>query len=146
MIRINNTNTEKDSTGKDPFFSYGNEHFDQEQLLEAWKEFSSITKKKHGGFTASILTKNQPKLNDDYSISLVFDNESGKIEFEKISDDLTVFLRKKFQNDKICFVKEVSEHKTEKKLYTNKEKFKHLTEKHPELLEWVKKFNLDIEL
>lgn len=120
--------------------------FTHEELIALWKEFANTTAKKYGGFTFSILTKYQPELQEGNRILLVLDNPTNQLEFDQVKQDLLLFLRNSLQNDLIEITTEISEKKALKKLYTNKEKFQHLMKKNPELAEWVKRFDLEIDI
>ena len=60
--------------------------------------------------------------------------------------DLTNYLRAELNNHKInIFTHLIKEEKTKNNLFTDEDKFKHLTKKNPNLGELKQKFNLDFE-
>lgn len=62
---------------------------------------------------------------------------------QSIRTPLTEFLRLRLGNDSINVISQVKEVQSKKIAYTNKEKFDHLAEKNPILLELKERLGLD---
>ena len=131
---------------EDVSISHGNESFTKETLLAIWNTYVQQMKLTSGGFTSSILVNCEPILKEDnQTIHLIFRNETNEIEFNKLSLDLLEHLKFELKNDHINFTTEVNKAKAKKTLYTNREKFDHLAEKHPELNDWLHKLGLELK-
>lgn len=131
---------------EDVSISHGNESFTEGELLAIWNTYVQKMKLTSGGFTSSILVNCEPILKkDNQTIHLIFRNETNEIEFNKLSFDLLEHLKFELKNDHINFSTEVNKAKAKKTLYTNKEKFDHLAEKHPELNDWLQKLGLELK-
>jgi DNA polymerase-3 subunit gamma/tau len=120
-----------------------NEPFEVPDLEAAWKEFSSVRRKKGKAQEQNIFV--QPyKLDDDGSSIVIELNNSLQMDIlEEIRSDLVQYLRNKLQNDNIMVTPKVSKENGKKMLYTNKEKLNHLAEKNPLVNEIQKKLGLD---
>lgn len=120
--------------------------FTQDALLEKWQNFAQkIKNDKPRLFTT--LKSQLPALKNDYTIEVEMNNGAQMDQFEKeLKLDLTNYLRTELNNHKInIFTYLIKEEKTKNNLYTDEDKFKHLTKKNPNLGELKQKFNLDFE-
>lgn len=134
---------EKDNSEEEENNKSRNEPFEVTDLEAAWKEFSSVRRKKGKAQEQNIFV--QPyKLDDDGSSIVIELNNSLQMDIlEEIRSDLVQYLRNKLQNDNIMVTPKVSKENGKKMLYTNKEKLNHLAEKNPLVNEIQKKLGLD---
>ena len=120
--------------------------FSQKLLEEKWNEFAEIKNKegKIGLFTT--LTKQTPKLLDDFLIKFILDSEVQKMEFQTQNQLLLDFLRAELKNGHIHLVLELTKSDNPKlSQLTSKERFFQMAEKNPDLHIFKEKFNLDLE-
>lgn len=120
--------------------------FTQDALLEKWQNYAQkIKNDKPRLFTT--LKSQLPALKNDYTIEVEMNNGAQMDQFDKeLKLDLTNYLRTELNNHKInIFTYLIKEEKTKNNLYTDENKFKHLTKKNPNLGELKQKFNLDFE-
>ena len=120
--------------------------FSQKLLEEKWNEFAEIKNKegKIGLFTT--LTKQTPKLLDDFLIKFILDSEVQKMEFQTQNQLLLDFLRAELKNGHIQLVLELTKFDNPKLTQlTSKERFFQMAEKNPDLHIFKEKFNLDLE-
>ncbi|MBA7506335.1 Holliday junction ATP-dependent DNA helicase RuvB [subsurface metagenome] len=120
--------------------------FTQDALLEKWQNYAQkIKNDKPRLFTT--LKSQLPALKNDYNIEVEMNNGAQMDQFDKeLKLDLTNYLRTELNNHKInIFTYLIKEEKTKNNLYTDEDKFKHLTKKNPNLGELKQKFNLDFE-
>jgi hypothetical protein len=120
--------------------------FSQKLLEEKWNEFAEIKNKegKIGLFTT--LTKQTPKLLDDFLIKFILDSEVQKMEFQSQNQLLLDFLRAELKNGHIQLVFELTKSDNPKLTQlTSKERFFQMAEKNPDLHIFQEKFNLDLE-
>ncbi|MBA7525288.1 Holliday junction ATP-dependent DNA helicase RuvB [subsurface metagenome] len=120
--------------------------FTQDALLEKWQNYArKIKNDKPRLFTT--LKSQLPALKNDYTIEVEMNNGTQMDQFDKeLKLDLTNYLRAELNNHKInIFTYLIKEEKTKNNLYTDEDKFKHLTKKNPNLGELKQKFNLDFE-
>lgn len=143
MIRIKpQESEEKEKVAK----YYGDEPFTSDDLKTKWDAYTDKVKEISGGFSASVLSGCEPQILDDQkTIHLVFRNETNELEFTRLSLDLIEYLKEELRNNHINFTTEVNKQKAKKVLYTNKDKFDHLTEKYPQLNDWADKLKLELK-
>lgn len=129
---------EEDRKDKDPFT--------QEQLMNKWIEYAQKANEKNKKTLHTALTKNTPQLNEEFEIMHVLDNKTLFDNFNREKQTFLDWLKKELNNYSIQLKsKLIKSEKEEIFLYTDKEKFKKLAEKHPELLYLKDKLNLDFE-
>ena len=142
--KINQESISKDEDiGKEVLAS---SKFSQKLLEEKWNEFAEIKNKegKIGLFTT--LTKQTPKLLDDFLIKFILDSEVQKMEFQTQNQLLLDFLRSELKNGHIHLVLELTKSDNPKLTQlTSKERFFQMAEKNPDLHIFKEKFNLDLE-
>lgn len=117
--------------------------FSYDDLMEKWREFALMHEdNKH---IYNTLIKSKPKLVNDTDIQLVLDNNTQDHYLTEIKVDLLSHLRKGLQNYSISLSVEITEAEKVKSLYTPDEKFKHMAEINPTIVELKKRFGLDLE-
>jgi DNA polymerase-3 subunit gamma/tau len=123
---------------------YGNETVTQEKLGEFWSKYVENIQSNSGGFTASVISTCQPQLQEDQTtIHTIFRTETNQIEFIRLSEDLLKYLKANLRNNHLKFTWEINQEKAKKILFTDREKFDYLIEKHPQLKDWENKLGLE---
>jgi DNA polymerase III subunit gamma/tau len=93
----------------------------------------------------STLTEQPAELSGETEIVIPIHNEVQVESFREHSQDFLDHLRRTLSNGKISFSFREAEIKTEKKIYSPKDKFHHLANKNPLIMEMSKRFNLEID-
>jgi DNA polymerase-3 subunit gamma/tau len=113
--------------------------FTTEQLTEAWKAFAEHRKK----YKAEYQLLTQEFEVHGTTIVLHLMNPVQETLLNEMKSDLMQFIRERLQNYSIQVTGEHRNTDTKKVIYTNREKFEHLAEKNPLLLELKEKLGLD---
>lgn len=119
--------------------------FTREQFDEAWNALANMLKAQGKDSLWVTMTKNKPSIGKDYVIKLPIDNKTQQGALDRVKQEFLEFLRKKLDNFAITVETFIQEGGGETFLYTNKDKFKKMAEKNPNLLLLQKRLNLDIE-
>ena len=119
------------------------EDFGIEALSTKWEAFKS-TKKKDGK-DKEVALLNQEYSLKDHVITIKSTNDVFTIIFNDLKTDLLVYLRKQLRNGKIKLEIETLAIDDSKMIYTNREKFDHLSEKYPELKKMQDRLGLDTD-
>jgi DNA polymerase-3 subunit gamma/tau len=120
-----------------------NHTFSQEQLIQAWLDFTHEYKNTSPGFTVA-LARYEPKLLDEQVIKLTFDN--AVLAADRLNmNALTDYLKKTLNNTLIRIQTEVIEKPREIEAYTDKEKFEKLSAARPELNQLKNQLGLETE-
>lgn len=115
-----------------------------DQLKAEWNAF--IEKLKKEGRDSHYNTLNQQvEFNEDLSIRLTLPNSFQIPIIEGFQQELLTFLRTNLNNGKIQLITEIEKIESKKMIYTNKEKFAYLAEKHPNLKELKMRLDLDTD-
>lgn len=116
---------------------------DREILQKAWEEFMGLRKDQHAEL--AVLKRDYVLSGTIITVPLVSQVEDMLIKSMKAS--LITFLRDRTGNSSLLVEGKISEDiKTDKKPYTNKDKFEHLAGKNPVLKEMKDRFGLDPDL
>ncbi|QDO95037.1 DNA polymerase III subunit gamma/tau [Formosa sediminum] len=118
--------------------------FMEEDMQAAWKDYVSIIETEGQFNLASILSIDVPKLKDKTTISIVFPNQTNKVEVERNQFHLMSFIRKRLNNFDVSLEIEINEEKEKQYAYTPREKFERMCEKNPNLDLLRKAFDLDV--
>ncbi|WP_317045283.1 hypothetical protein [Formosa algae] len=102
-------------------------------MQTAWKDFVSVIEAEGKHNLASILSIDTPKLKDKTTISVVYPNQTNKIEVERSQFHLMSFIRKRLNNFEVSLEIEINEEKEKQYAYTPREKFEKMCEKNPSL-------------
>ncbi|MGV3508290.1 MAG: DNA polymerase III subunit gamma/tau [Sphingobacteriaceae bacterium] len=118
--------------------------FTSDDLLKLWNNYAAEAKKNGKINLFTIMTANSPLLLDNFIIELTIENriQEELLIVEKI--DLLNFLRIQFENFGIDIITRQAEQNEKKKLYTSHEKYQHMVAKNPNLEEFRRRFNLDV--
>ena len=121
------------------------QQFNQNQLIEAWKEFAETVE---AAQLKSALSVREPFLIDNFKVGYNLDNE---VQRQRITLDLKPkllsFLNRTLHNDHLTIEFSVTENHQEilNKPYTDQEKFNTLFAKYPILGVMKQRFGLDFE-
>lgn len=118
--------------------------FTEKDLIEKWHAFSNNLGNKPRIF--NTLTSKDPKLEGNYTVSFVIDNNLQEEKINEIRNELLAFLKRELNNSEIelkLIVTDVQENSN--KLYTAEDKFKHMISKNETLNKLKQEFNLDLE-
>jgi DNA polymerase-3 subunit gamma/tau len=117
--------------------------FTEEQMKQAWSEYTQKLNNKGKYNLHSHLTMGEPVLENNL-IHLIFPNETIKVEVERAKGQLLNFLKERLNNHAIDLSIEVNEEETKKYAYTTREKFELLKEKNPLIDKLRSEFELDL--
>ena len=115
--------------------------FSIEELKKVWNEFTEQRKTQVGEY--HLLRQEF-----DYHNNVITIHLSNQVEeplLQSIRTPLIEFLRSRLGNDSINVISQVKDVHSKKIAYTNKEKFDHLAEKNPILLELKERLGLDTD-
>jgi len=133
----------------DPYQSLGiseSKPFTEEEMLKAWNEYADIVKQKGKSTLYVALTKHLPVLANGNIIQLTIDNGIQEDEIKNEKQELMLFLKKKLINKEVTLETIIrSSDETNDTAYTNKEKFRKMTEKNPDLNHLKSLFDLEID-
>lgn len=115
--------------------------FTDEDLASAWNAFIDIRRESGSEQEVAFLKHQFVRENDVVTIQI--HNSILENTFNKIRVELLSHLRKSLQNDTIKVELEKLESESKKMIYTNKEKFDHLADKHPLIKLLQEKLSLD---
>lgn len=119
-----------------------NEAFGLQDLKKYWQDFANI-KKLDGKSTDYILLNEDISLREDFTIEVKLSNPLQEETLNSIKTEALAFLRDKLKNDFITINSVMNTEERKKRLYTTREKFDHLVEKHPLLHELKERLGLD---
>jgi len=118
--------------------------FSEKELIEKWHAFSNHLRHKPRIF--NTLTSKDPKLEENYTVSFIIDNNLQEQKINEIRNELLTFLKKELQNSAIDLKLIITETEdNSNKLYTSEDKFKHMLSKNENLGKLKQEFNLDLE-
>lgn len=143
-ISIKKTLQEKQN-GADEIIQTATTTFDLEKLMPLWLAQAEKAKQEGKKSYHASLIKNQPVLKDNFIIELEVSNKVQEETVNKEKPALLEFLKEKLNNFSIQINTKVVEQKKEVHLYTDRDKFKELIKKNPDLLYLKEKLNLDFE-
>ena len=130
---------------KEPQYLSGNDKqpFTSAQFFALWKTYTEKAKKDDKIHLYTLLAGNPPVL-EGTNIIVAVENIAleSTLNVEKV--ELLNFLRTTLRNFDLQIVAKRVESKQGDRIYTNKDKYKYLVEKNPQLDEFRKRFNLDL--
>jgi len=110
-------------------------------LEMVWKEFAEMRKTQ----VAEYHLLNREFVFQNNLITLPLSNSIEELLLANIKIHLTTHLRDKLENSAITVIGTLQEITSKKPIYTNKEKFDHLAEKNPSLIELKNRLGLDTD-
>ena len=119
-----------------------NQDLDLINLKEKWNLYSSELEKKGKGNFSSLLTLNEPTIEDKTKIVYNVPTNSSKKELIEIKEDLSRFLKSSLKNDYLVLKFEVNNEVNKEFFLTPKEKYEKLKEINPT----IEKLKTDLKL
>jgi DNA polymerase-3 subunit gamma/tau len=137
--------TEKEEDKPEYLSGESKVEFNTDALLKYWNTYAGRVKKDGKINIFTIMTAYPPRLLPDFIIELDIENklQEDLLSAEKV--DLLNFLRTELKNFSIDLQTKQLEQIQKKRLYTSTEKYQHMLEKNPNLDEFRKRFNLDLD-
>lgn len=119
--------------------------FNSDTMLKFWNSYAEKIKKESKINIFTIMTANPPVLLDNFLIELVIENkiQEDLLSSEKV--DLLNYLRVQLKNFSVDLQTRQMEQTQKRRLYTSSEKYQHMLEKNPNLEEFKRRFNLDLD-
>jgi DNA polymerase-3 subunit gamma/tau len=119
--------------------------FSSDSMLKFWNAYAEKIKKEGKINIFTIMTANPPVLLDNFLIELLIENkiQEDLLSSEKV--ELLNYLRVEMKNFSIDFQTKYMEQTQKKRLYTSSDKYQHMLEKNPNLEEFKRRFNLDLD-
>ncbi len=119
---------------------YGNESFSPEQLQQQWQAFTATRTSP----TEQLILSRGFTLEKD-TILLKLENQFQLTHLGEFKYELLEFLRKQLKNSQIQLQGDIVEREKKRMVYTNREKFDYLAEKHPLLHDLKSLLGLDVD-
>ena len=119
-----------------------NQDLDLNNLKEKWNLYSNELEKKGKGNFSSLLTLNEPTIEDKIKIVYNVPTKSSKKELIEIKEDLSRFLKSSLKNDYLVLKFEVNNTVNKEFFLTPKEKYEKLKEINPT----IEKLKTDLKL
>ena len=119
-----------------------NQDLDLNNLKEKWNLYSGELEKKGKGNFSSLLTLNEPTIEDKTKIVYNVPTKSSKKELIEIKEDLSRFLKSSLKNDYLVLKFEVNNKVNKEFFLTPKEKYEKLKEINPT----IEKLKTDLKL
>ena len=120
--------------------------FNNELLLEKWNMYAEMLNENGRQGMYATLTKYQPILGENYTVSFEIDSEVQRLELQEESPEILNHLRTELNNYGIKLVyKVIKSDKSTKKHLNSKEIFLKMADSNTDLKHLRDKFNLDIE-
>lgn len=135
----------KEEKGPEYLSGDSKQEFSSDVLLRHWNIYAEKVKKEGKINIFTILTANPPTLLDNFVVEVIIENkiQDDLLNIEKI--DLLNYLRVELKNFSIELTTKLMEQTTQRKLYTSTEKYQHMVQKNPNLEEFKRRFNLDLD-
>ncbi len=121
--------------------------FTLQELWDAWKLYAAGIKAADKQSYYATLTKHDPVMREENVIELLVDNHVQLKDLETDKANLLEFLRERLNNWQITLKGVIDEdsEKNDDSLYEPGKKFEAMLEKNPDLLEFKKRFDLDVD-
>jgi DNA polymerase-3 subunit gamma/tau len=119
--------------------------FNSDMMLNCWNTYAEKIKKDGKINVFTIMTAYPPLLLDNYIIEFYIENkiQEDLLVSEKV--DLLNYLRVQLKNFSIDIQTKQVEQTQKKRLYTSSEKYEHMLQKNPNLEEFKRRLNLDLD-
>lgn len=137
--------SKKEEKGPEYVSGDSQQEFNSDNLLRHWNIYAEKVKKEGKINIFTILTANPPTLLENFLVEVIIENkiQDDLLNTEKI--DLLNYLRVELKNFSIDLATRLMEQTGKRKLYTSTEKYQHMVQKNPNLEEFRRRFNLDLD-
>ncbi len=133
--------SEKTTANTEVVINYGNEPYTPEQLKVQWQTFAAT---RDSPTEILILNRGYEQHGDTLHIKL--ENQIQQNQIGEFRHELLEFLRKQLKNSRIQLQADVVVQEKKRMVYTNREKFDYLADKHPILNDLKNQLGLDTDL
>lgn len=123
-----------------------NKSFTLEQLQKTWDDYAQKKQSEGKMNEYAILAARQLTVDENHTINLQLDNQVQLDHLSELKIDLLNHLRKELGNTNITIEAKIIPHISQKKIYTDSEKFTHLSEKYPLLNKMKDTFGLETNM
>lgn len=121
------------------------EDFTMDAFLKHWSDYAAKLKADGNMTLVTIFTSNAPTMLKPYEFEVVLANKTQESQFRDDKHNLLNFLRLGLRNFNIEVTTRIDEIKAAKRPYTTTEKYQHMANKNPQLVELRRRFNLDLD-
>lgn len=121
-----------------------NNSFTDEQLQISWSAYAKQVDEKGKTSLWHTLTVAKPSLGEQHQIFFKVFNAVQESDIQAVLTELSLHLRNNLQNDHLQIVVEVNKDDSERKPYTNREKYLRLVQKNPILESFRSQLDLEI--
>lgn len=147
-LSINNFLNKKEENAEDEEYviatGTARNNFRQDQLNPLWTEYAKTIESRGKVSLFRLFTEKFPKIDDNFLLHFPVESQALADDMQVEKPELLSFLRKKLNNYGINIDFPVLEAEHTKMLYTPQDKYKHMVEKHPELVYLKKLLDLDL--
>ena len=138
--------TTENTIDDDPYIKgTAKEEFTPEQFSKCWSDYAAKLKADGKKNLLTIFTSNPPKVVGKNNYEIIVENKVQENYFRDERPSLHNFLRTSLRNFDIEISVRIDEKAVVKRPYTAAEKFQHMAQKNPTMLELKNKFNLDFD-
>jgi DNA polymerase III subunit gamma/tau len=120
------------------------EAFSEDDLQQVWQQYLTQAKENEKIVFLNAVQSAEPRLKENNTIELMVPNALTQELISDNGDGLMKFLCDHLKNDLITITYKVEENITERKPYTDSEKFAYMAQKNPTLIELKKRLDLEI--
>lgn len=121
-------------------------NFTQSMLEQCWDNYTKLIQQKGKLNLYSTLIFRKPVVKENFRIEFTIENKVQKEVLELEKTDLMNYLRKELDNYSITFETIINTVESERKPYTNAEKYKRMAEKNPAIAKLKQQLDLDVEI
>lgn len=129
--------TEEDLSGKP------RDEFTEDEFISWWKEYGKSLHEQGRRSIGTMLSKYDPEIKEDHTIVITLDNKAQLNEYNASKQELLNVMRKQFNNYGIKLEHTLEVKKSQRKYYTNREKFERMKELNPKLQDLQRELGLD---
>lgn len=139
--------SQEESQGEDTdnFINKPASQFTQDQLVASWRSFAKKCSDEGKNIFSSILLRFDPELKDNFVVVFGIEHNSALMEFDTQKQALLNYIRKVLNNYHLTITVEMRAPKSEKVVYTNRDRYNRLSEKNDALKELVRKLDLEVD-
>jgi DNA polymerase III subunit gamma/tau len=119
--------------------------FTEEQFKKCWTDYAAMLKADGKKNLLTIFSSNPPKLIGPNNFEIIVENKVQENYFRDERANLHNFLRTTLRNFDVEVGVRIDEKAVVKRPYTAAEKFQHMAQKNPAMVELKNKFNLDFD-
>jgi DNA polymerase-3 subunit gamma/tau len=121
------------------------ESFTYDDFLKCWSDYTAWLKKEGKPTLVTIFSGEAPKQLSPTDFEIAVSTKAQEAAFREEKPDLLNYMRSALKNFDLTVVTRVDDQIVSKRPYTAVEKYQHMAQKNPQLVELRKRFNLDLE-